>query len=226
MIRRSLMAILVFSGLALPVDAPNAGPMRVSLVHSAAIDRACGLVRGYPIDLVWQAELNDRLPAMRAAWSRDGRPLLDTALRLAQKRLPGHRAVRLTLCDVPSSSLAGPVVNMRHALGSFTSTPVSLRYKAAVAGHELLHGALADVDLSNSRLLAVHGREAPRVRDHLHLFALMKAALLDRDRADLLAEIRRIDSALPGGAYRRAWELVDATPAAYLAYVDELRAAR
>jgi hypothetical protein len=127
---------------------------------------------------------------------------------------------------MPSSSMFGPVVNARHALASFTERPVSMHYKAIVAAHELLHGALAGANLSDSALLAAHARERPRVRDHLHLFALLKAAMIGLGREDALDEVRRVDRGLPDGAYRRAWELVDATPDRYRAYVAEVRAAR
>lgn len=226
MLRRLIAAVTMSASLFLPAWAPNAAPLAVEFATSPTLDASCGLVRGYAIESDWRAELDDRHPAMQAAWSRDGRSLLDVALRLAGERLHGDHRVRLTLCDLPSSSRLGAVVNMRHALASFTDRPVPLRYKAMIASHELLHGALADLDLTQSRLLTAHEREERRVRDHLHLLALMKAALIELDRHDLLAELRRIDGSLPGGTYRRAWAIVDATPDAYLAYVDEIRDAR
>jgi|GEM_PF-627421 len=212
--------------LAVPASAPAAAPLEVRLVHSPSFDAACSIVRGYRIDPAWSADLEARLPALREAWAADGRPVLDRALELAGERASGRRDVLLTLCDPPSSSTFGPVVNARHALPAFTRHPVPLRYKAATAAHELLHPLIAGLDLSGSRLLAAHAREPQRVRDHLHLLALMEAALVDLGREEVLAEVRGFDGALPDAAYRRAWEIVDRTPGGYRAYLDEIRSAR
>jgi hypothetical protein len=61
------------------------------------------------------------------------------------------------------------------------------------------------------------------VRDHLHLFALLKASMLDLGREDLLAEVVAADSALPNPAYSRAWSIVNSRPDDYARYVRELR---
>jgi hypothetical protein len=65
-------------------------------------------------------------------------------------------------------------------------------------------------------------REDERVRDHLHLLALQKAVLLKLNEPDALKEVIAVDSALPGGYYKRAWELVNATDKEYLKYLAEL----
>jgi hypothetical protein len=209
-----------------PASTAHAGTLDVRIGYRAGLDAACAVVRGYRIEAAWRNELEARLPAVQVSWSSEGRPVLERMFELSGRRLHGRRDVRLTLCDLPSSSLLGATVNMRHALRSFTPDPVPLRYKVAVANHELLHRLLAGVDLSASALLAAHADEPERVRAHLHLFALMKAAMLDLGREDALAEMQRIDARLPEPAYRRAWQLVNSSPARHLAYVAELRAAR
>jgi hypothetical protein len=198
----------------------------VRIGYHRGFDAACSVLRGYPIEAEWRSELEASLPAVRALWSSEGRPVLERMFELSGRRLHGRRDVRLTLCDLPSSSLVGTTVNMRHALRSFTPDPVPLRYKIGIANHELLHGLLAGADLSGSRLLAAHAGEPERVRRHLHLFALMKAALLDLGREDALEEMQRFDARLPEPAYRRAWQLVNSSPNGHLAYVQELRPAR
>ena len=223
---RAALAGFACLWLIVPGFAPSAGRTAVGIVHNSSLDAACASFSGYAIHPAWRDELDRRLPEMRKAWLQDGRPVLGQALRMTGLRIGGRRDVRLTLCDLPSSSILGPVVNARHALASFTAYPVPLRYKASVATHELLHAPLAEIDLSESQLRKAHSRESRRVRDHLHLFALMKAAMIDLGREGQLAELRRIDSQLPDGAYKRAWELVDATPTRYLRYVDEIRATR
>ena len=208
-------------------SAPDSSPPEVSIAYSRPLDSACSLIGGSRLDPEAQAELEARLPELRRAWAREGQPVLDRIFALTGKRLGnGRHQVRLTLCGIPSSSPFGAIVNMRHALPGFTDRPVPLGYKIAVIDHELLHRLLAGVDLSGSGLLEAHSAESRRVRDHLHLFALLKAAFLDLGRASAFEELVRTDSRLPEPAYRRAWEIVNAGPGAYLAYVEEVRSAR
>jgi hypothetical protein len=111
---------------------------------------------------------------------------------------------------------------MRYALRSFTPEPVSMRYKVDTLFHELLHIFLSRHPIENSALLKEHAAEDERVRDHLHLLALQKAVLLKLNEPDALKEVIAVDGALPGGYYKRAWELVNATDKEYLKYVAEL----
>jgi hypothetical protein len=111
---------------------------------------------------------------------------------------------------------------MRYALRSFTPEPVSMRYKVDTLFHELLHIFLYRHPIENSTLLKEHAAEDERVRDHLHLLALQKAVLLKLNEPDALKEVIAVDSVLPGGYYKRAWELVNATDTEYLKYVAEL----
>ena len=60
------------------------------------------------------------------------------------------------------------------------------------------------------------------MRDHLPSLALQKAVLLKLIEPDALKEVVAVDGALPGGYYKRAWELVNATDKEYLKYVAEL----
>ncbi len=134
----------------------------------------------------------------------------------------GHFKARLTLCNLPSQSFAGVSINMRYALKSFTSTPVPLRYKQNTLFHELLHKFLALHPVGDSILLKQHSSEPERVRDHLHLFALQKAVLLELKEPYKLKEVIVIDSQLPGGYYTRAWEIVNSTDTEYLKYTAEV----
>ena len=196
------------------------------ILYSRTLDAACSLIGGYDLDPAAQAELEAMLPRLRRAWASDGQPVLDRIFERTGKRLRGGRHdVRLTLCGIPSSSPFGTIVNMRHALPSVTDRPVPLRYKVAVIDHELLHGLLAGVDLSGSALLKAHSGEPRRVRDHLHLFALLKSALLDLGRTSEFEAIVRIDGRLPEPAYRRAWEIVNSSAGGYRFYVEEVRRA-
>jgi hypothetical protein len=227
-IARTAAAAAAASCLCLTVAASTASArtLEVRFEYGSTLDAACSLLRGYSIDPRWRTELEASLPAMRALWSREGRPVLDRMQDLSGRQLHGRRDVRLTLCDLPSSSIFGTSVNMRHALRSYSRNPVPLRYKVAVTNHELLHRLVSGVDLGNSRMLAEHAGEPPRVRGHLHLFALLKAAMLDLGQEAALEEMQRIDAQLPEPAYARAWLLVNRSRGEHLAYVEELRRAR
>lgn len=54
------------------------------------------------------------------------------------------------------------------------------------------------------------------------VFSGQKAVLLRLNEPDALKDVIAVDSALPGGYYKRAWELVNATEKEYLRYVAEL----
>jgi hypothetical protein len=222
--RRVVVAtLLATAALHLPDPSPQAAKADIAFVQASGFDRACAALRGRPIAAAWRDELQARSGELEAAWEADAEPVLKRALQLSGARLNRDQTVRLTLCDLPSSSWLGPQVNMRYALASFADRPVSLRYKAVTATHEVLHPVLAEVDLSDSPSLAAHRREPRRVRDHLHLFALLKASMLDLGREDLLAEVVAADSALPNPAYSRAWSIVNSRPDDYARYVRELR---
>lgn len=225
--RIRLLAAALLCGLSAVVPAAPPGPtaFEVSIAHSRPVDHACSAIRRYPIAPAWQEELDGRLPAFQEVWQLEGRPALERMFELTGGRLHGTYRVRLTLCDLPSSSLFGTSVNMRHALRAFTDAPVSLRYKVAVMNHELLHRLLGDVDLKGSRMLALHASEPARVRRHLHLFALTKAALIDLRHEGTLRELVGIDSSLPANDSRRAWQIINERPDTYIAYVNELRQA-
>ncbi|MBI5860885.1 MAG: hypothetical protein HZB64_01675 [Rhodocyclales bacterium] len=113
--------------------------------------------------------------------------------------------------------------DMRYALASFIPTPVPLRYKVNVLFHEILHKFLNDHMPIHSRLLSEHQNESKRVKKHLHLFALEKAVSLELGLTSELKEVIDIDGQLPGGSYKKAWEIVNQTDGEYLKYVDEIR---
>jgi hypothetical protein len=112
---------------------------------------------------------------------------------------------------------------MRYALFSFAPHPVSLRYKSYVLTHEVLHKFINEHPIINSPPIQLHANEDKRVKNHLHLFALLKAALLSFGEKDALNEMIDINSQLPGGIYKRAWKLVNQTPDEYMRYVNEMR---
>ena len=199
---------------------------RVKVEYSPSEDLACSLPPASPIKEEWKAELLSRQPEFVRIWQSEGPRLLAAAEAISGKDFSSREiTARLTLCNAPSESFPRTdrvTINMRYALRSFTPKPVSMRYKVDTLFHELLHIFLHRHPIENSLLLKEHAAEEERVRDHLHLLALQKAVLLKLNEPDALKEVIAVDSVLPGGYYKRAWELVNATDTEYLKYVAEL----
>lgn len=218
--------LLTVSAVLLMACAPRAGSTSpsVEIRYSRLWDATCSSVRGPRIRKAWADELSVRLPEFVRLWNVSGPRSLTLASSLIGKPFPKSSfQARLTLCNVPSNSRIGTMVNMRHALMSFSHSAVPLRYKTNVLFHEVLHDLIGANPPRDSPLLRAHAMEDSRVRSHLHLLALQKAVLLKMGRRSELEEVMKFDSQLPGGYYRRAWELVNETDATYLGYVAELR---
>lgn len=201
----------------------RAGQAQISIVYSPGLDFACSLLRGGAIKDEWKNELLLRKPEFDALWENVGPRLMTAAEAITGKPFPDEKlTARLTLCNLPSQSIAGISVNMRYALQSFVSPPVPMRYKVDTLFHELLHVFIAAHPVSNSALLAQHSTESECTRNHLHVLALQKAVLVKLQQPDALQDIVAIDSQLPGGCYKKAWAIVNATDTEYLNYVAEL----
>lgn len=212
-----LFFFAIISGLA------NASQPTITIEYSQNFDSVCSFFRGGTIKDEWKTELVQRQPEFEAMWKAAQPKLIETTEQITKKSFPvEHFNARLTLCNLPSQSLLGIGVNMRYMLKSFTQTPVPMRYKVNTLFHELLHKFLAEYPIKNSLLLKQHNAESERVREHLHLFALQKAVLLKLNEAEALKDQIDIDSQLPGGDYKRAWEIINATDVEYLKYIAEI----
>jgi hypothetical protein len=220
---RAIRNIFFFTVLWASVCSSQASLPHVKVEYDASEDVSCS---GGSIKEEWKAELHSREPEFISLWESEGPRLVAATESISGKDFPSQEiTARLTLCNLPSESFpeSGRVtINMRYALRTFTPEPVSMRYKVNTLFHELLHIFLERHPVANSALLKEHASEGERVRDHLHLFALQKAVLLKLNQADTLKEVIAVDSMLPGGYYKRAWELVNATDTEYLKYVTEL----
>jgi hypothetical protein len=195
----------------------------VTVAYSPALDSACSLVRGGTIKDEWKEELVSRKAEFEGLWVSVGPKLIEATESITGKPFPNkHFTARLTLCNLPSQSFVGISINMRYALRSFVSPPVPMRYKVDTLFHELLHHFLLGHPIANSALLAEHASEPDCTRNHLHLLALQKAVLLKLQETVALQEVIAIDGLLPGGCYKRAWAIVNATDTEYLRYVAEL----
>lgn len=208
--------------LAFAFSAQAAQPT-VTITYNPNLDSACSLVLGGAIKDEWKEELASRKPEFESLWASVGPRLIETAEFITGKAFPSqHFTARLTLCNLPSQSFVGVSVNMRYALKNFVSPPVPMRYKVDTLFHELLHVFLSSHPVSNSALLAQHSSESECTRNHLHLLALQKAVLLKLGESEALQQVVAIDGQLPGGCYKKAWALVNATDTEYLRYVAEI----
>jgi hypothetical protein len=220
--KAAVIVLLAASAFCWGTYAPARQPL-VTINYDAAIDDQCALARGVPIRDEWKTELMSRLVEFENLWDNVGPKLVGAAETITGKLFSGGKiTARLTLCDLPSQASDGITINMRYALKSFTPSPVPMRYKVDTLFHELLHVFLSEHPVMESTLLEQHKSEPERTRDHLHLLALQKAVLLELNEPEALKDVVAIDSELPGGYYKRAWEIVNATDVEYLKYVAEI----
>lgn len=218
-----MFRILAISCLVLMISFASAKAPAVSIEYSQTLDDICAFFKGPKIEDAQKNEMSERFDEFRSLWNSIGTELLVATEEITGKAFPEDEiAAYLTLCSVPSQSIIGISVNMRYALASITDEPVSFSYKAAVLYHEILHGFIVEHMPEESRLLALHSDEPSRVLNHLHLLALLKSVYLSRDMGIELAEVIEIDGKLPGGFYKRAWELVNGTEDTHRLYVAEL----
>jgi hypothetical protein len=202
----------------------SSGRPVITVAYSPTLDLACSVFRGGEIKAAWKEELTSRKPEFESLWLAHGAKLIEATESITHKTFPsGNFTARLTLCNTPSQSIAGITVNMRYALASYTATPVPMRYKVDTLFHELLHVFLAAHPVKDSGLVKQHQGEPERTRDHLHLLALQKAILLHLNEPEALKSVIATDSLLPGGYYKRAWEIVNATDTEYLKYIAEIQ---
>ena len=220
---KSLITLLLVASASLCSSDAQARLPVITISYNAAMDAQCALDRGVSIRDEWKAELQSRRAEFDNLWRTLEPTLVEAAETITGKAFSGDKiTARLTLCELPSQSSDGIIINMRYALKSFTPTPVPLRYKADTLFHELLHVFLSEHPVKVSALLELNKSEPERTRDHLHLLALQKAVLLKLNEPEALKDVVTIDSHLPGGYYKRAWEIVNATGDEYLKYVAEI----
>jgi hypothetical protein len=218
--------VLFLSVLACLASPSRAGPPNTEIEYSPDRDLTCSLFSGGAIKDEWKTELASRQSEFASLWKSGAQRFIEATEAISGKDFPPQKiTVRLTLCNSPSESSPGIdeiSVNMRYALKSFAPKPVSMRYKVEVGFHELLHIFFFKHPVNNSVLLREHAGEPERVRRHLHLLALQKAVLLKLKEPAILREVIAVDSELPGGYYKRAWEIVNATDGEYLKYAAEV----
>jgi hypothetical protein len=178
--------------------------------------KALGLKTGDPSMV---AELRDRLPAWRAAWDKDGPPLLAELRKTVGKPFKFQESIAvLQTCEGLHSTSYPLILDARKSLtGGIFGGRVDLFVNDVF--HELTHRYIRDILGDGDRLpfketpmMLKYQAEAPFVRTHLHLYALHKViyrqlGLVDTWNAEVSNKRSRPAEVAP---YIRALEIVDA----------------
>ena len=192
--------------------------------YGSGVDVRCQA--GFGGQTVIQTEvtaLRAKMPAFQAAWDAQGPALLAEAQNLLGKKFRERGVVASFVFCRPIGSLAVPLtVDANLAIGS-ESQPGHII--TDIVFHELLHSFLFDHyrSITQTGLALEYEDELPRVRAHLHLFAIEAQVYRALGRDDVLAEVIAFTSSL-SGANARAWDIVGREGAA--AFIAELTPSR
>jgi hypothetical protein len=224
--RGSFIAASLAAGLMSPhaviaanTSAEPAPVPKISIDYPGVIEfncKALGLKTGDPSMV---AELRERLPAWRAAWDKDGPPLLAELRRTVGKPYKFRESIAvLHTCEGLNSISYPLILNARKSLtGGIYGGRIDLFVDDVF--HELTHRYIRDILGNDDRLpfketpmMLKYQAEAPFVRTHLHLYALQKAiylrlGLVDTWNAEVSNKRGRPAEVAP---YIRALDIVDA----------------
>ncbi len=214
--------IKTFILIAVVVQPSFANTPNVTLTPSVIFDSICSQKTGYKINEAWRDELNARLPGMQRKWNIEGAKLLEATTQIIGNPFVASDYIStLSLCSFPSMS-SPLLINMRYSLESFTKNALPSDVSISIIYHELLHTYLANIILKDSLLLKKHSHESQTVKDHLHLFALMKTVYLSLGMKQQLHAIINKDASLPNKDYKRTWEIIN-SEGGYQHFIKELK---
>lgn len=198
------------------------GSLNIRIKYSPGLDTICALVTGHDIQAEWKKELLVKKLDLEKEWEAIGSEFISTTEQIVGHRFEkGENTVHLTLCNTPSRS-SPLILNMRYSLSSFTEAPVSIDDKVGTLFHELLHPYIDKHLPKSAPSLDKYKNEHPKVLEHIHLLALQKAVYLSLNLNQQLLSIVEMDSSLPNGYYKTAWEIVNSSDGYYKILVDEL----
>ncbi|MCZ6764405.1 MAG: hypothetical protein O7C63_05660 [Alphaproteobacteria bacterium] len=215
-------AIALFVWVAASSAAAQTSPS-VLYRYGSGIDARCnGPADSQTVSQDQADALRARMPALQRAWDRQGPALLDAASSITGKRFAERGVVASFVFCRRFGSLAVPLlVDANLAVGfGFGAQPSFII--TDIVFHELLHSLLLDHYplFIGGPLARKYANEKPRVRGHLHLFALQSVVYRALGRDDVLADVIATSSRF-GDTNRRAWQIVVAEGAE--AFVAELR---
>jgi hypothetical protein len=163
-----------------------------------------------PVDSKWIDELESKMDHFDNVWKEKGsvffKVIFDqTGRGFSRKEL----TATMSVCPKKPSYSNPLTLNMNIFLDSYmapTRTGFVDNRFADLVFHELLHTFVVE-NLDDSPMITKYKEEIPVVRNHLHVMALQKFVYTKLGRDDLLTMLDRSYNFI-GGAYARAWEIV------------------
>jgi hypothetical protein len=224
--RLVLLVILAFGAPVVAQELP-----KVYLVYQAPdgsiFDRGdCANLSKTPVKREWVQETVKRRLEFQSLWDTHGVAYLRAAVSEIGTPFP-YREMQAYLTVCPSvSSKSDPLLLNVGIFMSGAETPQPLWIFALMTYHELMHHYVRPV-LTTSALVKKYASEMPATRQHLHVLALEKLALMKVGPQDRLkswdAEYRSGFFAKSLPAYKRAWEIVNDLEG-HDAFLQELKA--
>ena len=220
MTRRALFLVVMALSSGAVAKTPDDAPVpEITIDYPGVIEYNCktlGLNTGDPSMI---AELREQLPVWRAAWNKDGPPLLAALRKTVGKPFKFRESIAiLQTCEGLHSTSYPLILNARKSLtGGVYNGRVDLFVNDIF--HELTHRYIRDILGDGDRLpfketpmMLKYQAEAPFVRTHLHLYALHKViyrelGLVKTWNAEVSNIRRRPDEVAP---YIRALDIIDA----------------
>jgi hypothetical protein len=186
-------------------------------------DLSCEVWTKQSIDQSWYDELRAQLPAFRSEWSKEAPFLLgETVAALNTPFRRNELTAFITLCPIQSMSTPLIINGRLYLSGPMKQNPWPLSRFSAVVFHEILHPHLPPLYAGKSLLLAKYKDETAVVRNHLHLFSVMKHVYLKLGREQQLSDIVTTESSGKDPSYARGWEIVNKIEG-YELFMKELR---
>jgi hypothetical protein len=175
-----------------------------------------------PVSKSWADEAKSKEGEFTAIWEKEA-PTLFAQLFLDFNKGFNRSELTATLSVCPfAPSFSDPLVlNVAGFLKSYMETrPLYPDYAFVnLVFHELLHTWVVENFKKPSPLLDKYKAEMPSVRYHLHLMAIQILIYTKLKRPDMLQWLS-IDYSNIGGAYARAWEIVNKE--GYQAFISEI----
>src|SRR5262249_12407555 len=151
-------------------------------------DRSCTAITKTTIPQGWIEETARRQPQFQGMWDKEGPDYLRVVFDEIGVPFPYQEVqATLTACDVGGSMSSPLLINVRSWMPGHQANPPAWRF-AFVVFHELMHHYTRDL-YETSSLRKKYESEPVVVKNHLHVLALEKFALLKLQRPEDLATL-------------------------------------
>ncbi|MDQ4121899.1 MAG: hypothetical protein M3209_10690 [Acidobacteriota bacterium] len=215
-VRFSGIAFLVTASFFLisPCSSKAADYPIITFEYADLYDRFCADVTKKTIEPGAVEELQNRLKSFREHWRKEAPQLFRTVVKLTKAQFAfGEAKAALSLCN-PGSLSFPLIINMRHYLKAINGEKAKpLENFAATVFHETLHRYVNErkelLPGKTTPLLMKYQNEPARVRNHLHLFAILDEVYrMLRRQKDLGAIIASDNTSTDAPIFKRAREII------------------